>query len=329
MWRRRSKETGVTIIELLVAIFIVGLLAAISVPAVQSARESSRRVQCLSNLRQIGQAFHMHHEAHRHFPSGGWGYRWQPDPGRGLGRHQPGGWPYAVLPYLEQQVLRGVGGRLSDADERSAMLVVVQTPLPVFHCPSRRSANAYPYSGRSGFVNLDRPASAARSDYSANAGDLQPGDKQWPGRYGPGPESLAEGDSPMFHWTQLDRTGIVYRRSETNLAALRDGASNIYLIGEGYLNPEHYVDGLGMNDDQGMYVGYDRDTLRITHPDAPPMRDTRGVEADHSFGSAHPGGFHVAFADGSARLIRFTITPDAHRRMGNRADGQPVDASEL
>ncbi len=315
---RRSSRPGVTLIELLVVISIIGVLMALALPAVQASRETARRAECANHLRQLALACASHESAHRHFPTGGWGWQWMGDPDRGFDRRQPGGWPYQVLPYLEHGKLREMGKGLLEVPKRAAVRTMAAISLPVFHCPSRRAALAYPYIHPKEFHNIDRPEVLARSDYAACAGD------QTPELYGPGPESLKEGDSPSYKWPKEEFTGVVFRRSELRASAIRDGLSNVYLLGEGYMNPNHYETGEAKNDDQGLYVGFDRDTLRVSSFDYPPLADRAGLSSDHSFGSAHAAGWHAAFCDGTVRMLPYVLDAEVHRRLGNRKDGQPT-----
>ena len=101
-------------------------------------------------------------------------------------------------------------------------------------------------------------------------------------------------------------------------------ASHTYLIGE-----KHWrTSGDDQGDDQSMYAGYDYDTFRWTPLDGPPLRDSE-LEAPNRFGSAHSGGCHFVFVDGSVRMIRYEIDPETHRRLGNRQDGLPTTDGEL
>jgi prepilin-type N-terminal cleavage/methylation domain-containing protein len=316
-----GRSRAFTLVELLVVIAIIGILVALLLPAVQAAREAARRMQCSNNLKQIALAFHNHHDTYGCFPSGGWGWYWVGDPDRGSGREQPGGWPYAILPFIEQTNLRMLGsdGARDEItpEQRQGAARMVQTPVAAYNCPSRRSPLPYPQvvfpaDLPSGWLayNCDAAPLGARTDYGANAGDRF---IFW--HAGPSPE---DGFAGQGFWDMSQATGICFQRSEIRMRSIRDGTSNTYLIGEKYRNPIDYTTGRDPSDDQPMCSGDDYDLHCWTAE--PPLQDKLGVPYYWRFGSCHAGGFIVAACDGSVHVVQYTIDAELHRCLGARAD---------
>src|SRR5947209_1376820 len=141
---RPAKRVGFTLIELLVVIAIIAILIALLIPAVQKVREASNRSTCQNNLKQMGLAIHSCADISKALPSGGWGWSWVGVPSRGTGPDQPGGWTYNILPFMEQDAIRKIGlGKLGQA-LATDMTQGFQTPMPMFACPTRRTAGPWP-----------------------------------------------------------------------------------------------------------------------------------------------------------------------------------------
>ena len=123
---RRPGPRGFTILELLACLGVIAVLVSLVLPAVVSAREAARKIQCTNQLKQLGLAIHNYHDQHNCLPPG---WQWESD-------HQSAyGWSVALLSFLDQTaVFRQSNRNVSITDPANA--VSRQTSLGLFLCPS-------------------------------------------------------------------------------------------------------------------------------------------------------------------------------------------------
>ena len=318
--------------------------------------------QCRNNVKQLATGCLNHESVTKRLPTDGWGTYWTGDADLGTGQHQPAGWLYNVLPFIEQQVMHDMGAGQPAALKDVANYQRYAIPLSVFYCPTRRRVAAYPWlpaGNQHPVINCSphQPVVVGRSDYAINGGDTytapgimgnsRPG-AFWPSPSDPwydGPTSLADGGvngSPQqltaaretFAAVAQAATGVSYCGSLIALADITDGTSNTYLLGEKQLCPDNYVNGQDDGDNEGAMMGDNEDIARwtaytgtiVTAPQyLPPMQDTPGYVVLHIFGGGHAVGFNMALCDGSVRTINYSIDPETHRRLGNRKDGMAID----
>src|SRR6478736_637949 len=145
---------GFTLVELLVVIAIIGILVALLLPAIQAAREASRRTQCLNHLKQIGLAMHMYHDARKSLP-----------PSRMPCWH--GTWASAIWPYLEEGNIAQQWDPVMGYYEQPLENLTVQ--VPVYICTSRRAPPQLSIEGDTRGSTPHRPG--ALSDYAVSIGD--------------------------------------------------------------------------------------------------------------------------------------------------------------
>lgn len=233
-----NPRRAVTFLELIVVIAIVGILICLLLPAVQRAREAAHRMQCMNHLRQIGVAFHHHHDLRKALPLGGarppTSRTWLPDPALAAGpgtvpailENQSWGWAYQLLPFIEQENLW----------REPNNSVVEGTPLAIYFCPSRRIPAAIP--PEAGGVD---PVDNARAmlDYAGNGGTDE-----------------AESGG-------LGRDGVVVCRLAglVNFATISDGTSSTLFVGEKRLNVAR-LGSFQHDDNEGWTSGWDWDAIR-------------------------------------------------------------------
>jgi prepilin-type N-terminal cleavage/methylation domain-containing protein/prepilin-type processing-associated H-X9-DG protein len=294
-----AARRGFTLVELLVVIAIIGILVALLLPAIQAAREAARRSQCKNNVKNIALGVLLHEDTQGFLPSGGWGRFWTADTNRGYGEDQPGSWIFNILTYVEEAALHDLGSGLApnSAGFRDASIKLHQSPLPLFHCPTRRTARTYTSSMAGTYVQTWLAAVAqtgggvVKSDYAINTGDAKEfdtfrmyevpdyrtadGSARWTRT------SFCTPDTSGMRGANADlpfcQTGVSYYRSEVTLAQITDGTANTYLVGEKYLRPESYEGAksraedpasFDLGENQSLYTGFEWDNHRVAvNPD--------------------------------------------------------------
>jgi hypothetical protein len=269
---------------------------------------------------------------------------------RGKGRKQTGGWMYGILPYIEEQTIYDLtidGNPTITTQQKTAAKQMQETPVAVFHCPTRRPAKLYQYNLPASWqpINSDPTTVIACGDYAANAGDGEKG-MEFPDRDSDGtikgykkilpPLGYAALDNPLLFTfpSEKDQSGINFLGAEISNKDITDGSSKVYMVGEKYMNPLFYdpadptpgdaTSESDPGDNHSAYQGFDWDVNRWATETWPATQDRPGWDASQGFGSAHSGIWQVVFCDGSVHAIPFDMDNKIHQRLANRFDGEVV-----
>ncbi len=322
--RRASERLGVSIIEVLVVIGIIGILLAIIIPAVQYAREAARRTQCQNNQRQILSACQAFEATNGSLPSlyNGTSLAY---PLKEWDLFHMHSWRVELLPYLEQQPLR-------DKIDWSAMATdpvnqsILQTSVPAYVCPL--GADPLSNMGRGLAHSAPPPAtapwySAVRSDYDAMAGAQVLPDATSNGistkfiRWGIwGWPDFGNGN---FAGTQLLRYRAGRFRDVTDglsntIAVVERGGKPIDLLrGKPHVTPDNpnadYPGQFGWSASNTFSWAINENAVTVN------VSNSKGIY------SLHSGGANVAMADGSVRFLSASTSYDELVKLFSRSGG--------
>lgn len=320
---------GFTLVELLVVIAIIGVLVALLLPAVQMARESSRRTQCLNQLRQIGLATQNYASAQQGLPP-----FCEIPKGQTF---QPFSALVRLLPYMEETQLAS----LVDFDVAVPFTEhpeVAQTRISLFMCPSETNDTArqtptltyYPlnYGLNAGTWFVYDPASDAAGD-----GPFAPNRRY---RLAEVPDGLSKtllaaevkAYQPNVWDTQKPNTlGVAPPTNVAEAAAFTGGTFDSNGHTE-WVEGDVHETGFTTTFTPNTRVPYDNNGVTYDI-DITSMRDgestTLPTYAAVTSRSYHPGIVSAAMLDGSARGVADEIALDVWRASGTRAGGESTD----
>lgn len=286
------RSRGFTLVELLVVIAIIGLLVGLLLPAVQMAREASRRSQCSSQLKQLALASHVYHDITRHLPSGL--LNWPTPPGQ---QNPPQFRAVSLFVLLLAQLENGpLADQWNYNDPRQNVPTGrVATVLSFLICPS----DGY----------LDKVITVF-PNFNTN------GEKYALTSYG------GVGGVESYHFNRATKDGAFYLNSSVALKDVRDGTSQTLFFGERFHFDREYdanagtftkIVAWGLWSPTSGQAGIGDVTLgtlvrpNYRHPAGQAVNNTFEDRRVTAMGSGHPGGVNGALGDGSVRFIANTI----------------------
>lgn len=322
------RRSGITLIEILVVVTVIGLLIGLLLPAIQSSRESARRTICQNNLHQIGAAL-LNSESQRGMLPGLYNGTFLPQPRSAIDEFHFHSWRTVILPQLEQAAVYNALNQALPVTT-APNVTAFSTKLAVFVCPSTSNYNASVpdiLEWNDGAFPVRKAGVAARSDYeviggvqvrrqTANSTDL----------------SIIQ-FGPWGEPTYDVANGASIRYRKARLADITDGLSNTVLVSERAGRPDVYVKGerdhpypysdpnFSPDHHQAAWAIGTHFWWLVSQPNQPVNQTNRA-----GFYSFHPGGAHAALADGSVRFLKKSMSPAVLNSLVTRGGSEVVRA---
>jgi prepilin-type N-terminal cleavage/methylation domain-containing protein len=333
---KRRWPLGFTLVELLVVIAIIGVLVALLLPAVQSAREAARRSQCSNNARQIGVACQNFHAARNSLPMG-----YGPLPEGGFGKSLGAGKPYTewswaahLFAFMEQSSISTAiadslklnwnPGQLGSTPP--TMEAIVTARVNAFYCPSDESVRTNFNEGRACFAGAALAEGYGRMSYAGNFGYGQM-------------EAPRTTEVATANLTPKDAySGVFTYNHGDSLREISDGSSNTLLIAEivpggpcsirgvfAYDEGPVFMQNYQPNDSTPDLVRWCDSEDKLPGARASCLQSVTPLNMVlHTSRSMHPGAVVTGMCDGSVRFVSDEVDLLVWRQYGTPRGGEVV-----
>lgn len=314
------KRRAISLIELLVVLGIIGLLTALLIPAVQHARESSRRLACTNNLHQIGIALQQYQSDHGTFPA-------SMLVSSSLALAGPWNQHVVLLPYLGQrQAFNALNINLRSSDVANTTVTFMS--LAIYLCPSDSAP------GRSGFGFTNYVACIGSGRWPGGFDAICDGNSVSDGVFagwGIRPQEITDGLSRTAAFSEQVHASASQLSAQT-VSDPKQGftfcffpspptQSNLFALCDSGGAAAHHLEPAGTP----WFVA-----VRYTHLDTPNKRSCYAGNMGDGFSpitasSRHSGGVNLLLCDGHVRFISQSIDVETWRAIGSRNGNEPID----